>query len=126
MELAPLQGRGGRQFIGAYGGGGFRVSGTRYTGSVLVFPERTVAWPVRGMAELDARSLDPVGAAAEALDLVLVGCGRRAEPLPESLVRWLAEAGLGVECMDTGAACRTFNLLMAEERRVAAALIAVD
>ncbi|MEE8545000.1 MAG: Mth938-like domain-containing protein, partial [Alphaproteobacteria bacterium] len=73
MELAPLRGRGGRQFIGAYGGGGFRVSGARYTGSVLVFPERTMAWPVRGMAELDARSLDPVGAAAEALDLVLVG-----------------------------------------------------
>jgi len=64
--------------------------------------------------------------AGEALDVLLVGCGPRFLPPPAGLVRALRESGIGLEWMDTGAACRTFNVLLAEERRVAAALIAVD
>jgi len=126
MEVAPLQGPEGGRLISAYGDGGFRVAGARYLGSVLVLPAGVLAWPVRAMAELDAASLDQVRALAHELDLVLVGCGRQAAPLPEGLRRRLGEAGLATESMDTGAACRTFNVLVAEGRRVAAALIAVD
>ena len=66
----------GRQMVEAYGGGGFKVSGAAYQGSLLVTPEATFAWPVLG-------------------------------------------------AMDTGAACRTYNVLLVEGRRVAAAPVAV-
>jgi uncharacterized protein len=125
MEVAPLRSPERGQLISAYGDGGFRVAGARYRGSVLVLPKGIVAWPVRAMTELDAASLDQVRALADELDLVLMGCGRHAAPLPEGLRRKLSEAGLAIEAMDTGAACRTFNVLLAEGRRVAAALIAV-
>ena len=126
MEVAPLRSPEGSQLISAYGDGGFRIAGARYRGSLLVLPSQVLAWPVRAMAELDPASLDQVRALADELDLVLLGCGRHAAPLPEGLKQRLDEAGLVLEPMDTGAACRTFNVLLAEERRVAAALIAVD
>jgi uncharacterized protein len=115
----------GRQIIQAYGGGGFRIADAAYSGSVLVFPERTVAWAVTDFSELTAESLEPVTRAAAELDLLLIGCGARMELLSKALHADIREAGLGIDTMDTGAACRTFNVLLAEERRVAAALIAV-
>ncbi len=126
MEVAPLKSPDRQHFISAYGDGGFRVADTRYRGSVLVLPSQVLAWPVGAMADLEAASLEPLRALADELDLVLLGCGRHAALLPEDLKRGFDEAGLVLEAMDTGAACRTFNVLLAEERRVAAALIAVD
>lgn len=115
----------GRQIIEAYGGGGFRISGVRHQGSVIVMVDRVLPWPVAEAAELDAGSVAPVIEADVDVELLLVGCGPDLRPLPGAVVEALRAAGIAAEPMDTGAACRTYNVLLAEERHVAAALIAV-
>ena len=114
------------QVIESYRGNGFRVSGQRYGGSVLVFRQSSHAWPVKTLAEIDIDAL--VRAVAESpspVELLLLGCGVRLLPPPPTLRQRLKDGGVALETMDTGAACRTYNVLAAEERRVAAALIAV-
>lgn len=115
----------GRQVIESYGGGGFEVSGTAYSGSIIVLPERTLDWAVTAIDELTVASLAPVLDEAGAVDLLLVGCGPKLAFLSPELRREVRAAGPVLEPMDTGAACRTYNVLMAEGRQVAAALIAV-
>jgi uncharacterized protein len=117
---------GGRQIIEGYGEGRFRVSGTVHRGSVLVYPDRTMAWNVSDMAELTRESLEPVGRAEPPVEVLLLGCGTSGLPVAAALRDALRADGVVIEAMATGAACRTFNVLMAEGRRVAAALIAVD
>jgi len=119
-RLAP-----GRQLIQAYGDGGFVIAGQRWRGSVLVFPETTLAWDCAGIDVLGIESLAPIVAAAPIPELLLVGCGPALRSLPPTLRADLAAAGVRVETMDTGAACRTFNVLLTEDRRIAAALFAV-
>jgi uncharacterized protein len=109
----------GRQVIERYGAEGFRVSGAIYAGPVLVFPDRTLAW---APAAISAEGLAPI-VAHGGVELLLLGLGRRAMPLAAQLRAWLKAAGTAVEAMDTGAACRTYNVLLAEDRRVAAALL---
>jgi uncharacterized protein len=126
MDITPLVPE-GRQIIEGYGNGGFRIAGAAHAGSMLVFPDRSEAWPVSDLASLTIETLAAVVAAGRngAVELLLLGCGPRLAPVPPALRVALREAGVGIEPMDTGAACRTYNVLMAEGRRVAAALIAV-
>ncbi len=115
-----------RQVVQAYGGGGFTVSGVRHEGSVLVFPDRVLAWPVRAADELALAALEPLRAPPGPVpDILVVGTGARFSLFPPELRRALREWGAVVEAMATPAACRTYNLLLAEERRVAAALVAL-
>ena len=127
MDVTPLIPQ-GKQIIDAYGEGGFRISGQRVEGSVIVFPEKVVSWPIAAPAELSAGKLESVGAAGRAgtVELLLVGTGARMTQVDRGLRQALRAQGVVIEVMDTGAACRTYNVLMAEGRRVAAALIAVD
>ena len=118
MDLTPLV-RPGTQVIERYGAGGFRVSGQLYPGAVLVFPDRTVIWEG---AAATVESLAPV-VAHGGVELLLLGLGRRMTPVAVSLRAALRASGIAVEAMDTGAACRTYNVLLAEDRRVAAALL---
>lgn len=126
MDLTPLVPQ-GRQIIESYGDGRFRVTGRLHEGSVLVFPDRTVAWPVGQSADLSEDSLAGVAAAGDAgtIDLLLIGCGSRMAMIPPKLRATLRAHGVVIEPMDTGAAARTYNVLAAEGRKVAAALIAV-
>lgn len=114
------------QVIDAYGSGGFRVSGEAFRGSILVLPSGVVSWPVAEIDALTLESLAPIVEAAPQIEILLLGCGPRAAMVPPALRQALRQAGLVVDAMDTGAACRTFNVLRAEERRVAAALIALS
>jgi uncharacterized protein len=125
LDLTPLI-PAGRQIVESYGEGRFRVTGAVYEGSILVFPGRTLAWPVASVDQLNEASLAPVAAEGEAgnTDLLLLGCGLRMAMVPAALRQYLRAAGVVIEAMDTGAACRTYNVLMADGRRVAAALIA--
>ena len=116
----------GRQFIEAYGGEGFRIGGRKWAGSVLVSPEQTVAWPVTTIDDLSFETLRPLVVAQPAIGVLLLGCGQRMQVVDSDLRAELREHGIVAEGMDTGAACRTFNVLMGEDRRVAAALIAVS
>jgi len=113
-----------RQVIDSYGDGGFHISGVAYTGSVIVFPAAVQDWPVARFADVDDAALEPLVAADE-VEILLLGCGARLELVPRELRATLRAAGIALEAMDTGAACRTYNVLLSEERRVAAALIAV-
>lgn len=112
--------------IDAYGNGGFRVGGEMFSGSILVLPDGAVLSWSADMAALSAESLAPVIAASPVPEILLLGCGARAIFVPPPVRQRLREAGIIVDAMSTGAACRTYNVLIAEERRVAAALIAVD
>jgi uncharacterized protein len=118
VELVP-QARAGRQVIERYAASGFRVSGAVYLGPVLVFPDRTEAWVE---AAFTVEGLAPV-LAHGGIELLLLGCGRRIAPVDAELRSALKAGGIAVEPMDTGAACRTYNMLAADDRRVAAALL---
>jgi uncharacterized protein len=126
LDLTPLI-PAGRQIIESYGEGRFRISGTAVEGSILVFPDRTLPWPVDSSEAITPESLDEVARAGEAgtVNVLLLGCGQRMAMVAPALRDRLRAAGVVVEPMDTGAACRTYNVLMAEGRQVAAALIAV-
>jgi uncharacterized protein len=115
----------GRQLIQGYQEGGFRIAGVRHQGSVLVLPDRTLAWPVSGLDQVTLESLAPIRAAEPTVEILLLGCGRRFAMAPPELRQALRDQGIALEPMDTPAACRTYNVLVAEERRVAAALIAL-
>lgn len=114
------------QQIQAYGSGGFRVSGVRFEGSVLILADRTAAWAARSVDDISAEAVAALTAGAAPGVLVIVGCGRQFMPMPPGLRRALAAAGVHAEWMDTGAACRTFNLLVSEGREIRAALLAVE
>lgn len=124
MDVTPTVPE-GRQLIEGYGDRRFRISGDIHEGSVIVFPDRTVAWPVVNFAEITLESLSEVTREDADVDLLLLGCGARMDLVTKAFRQPLREYGIVLEPMDTGAACRTFNVLLAEERRVAAALIAV-
>jgi uncharacterized protein len=108
--------------IEAYGRGGFRFAGMSHRGSILCLPSGIYAW--EPAIPLDLASLAPALAEKDRMGLLVVGTGERQElPAPE-LRRAFAEAGVALELMDTGAACRTYNVLLAEGRPAGAALIA--
>lgn len=116
----------GRAAIEAYGNGGFRFAGMSHRGSILCLANSIVAWDVTAAEELTPESLEPVLAEKELTRSLLLGTGARqifASPTVRAAFR---EAGIALEVMDTGAACRTYNVLLGEGRPVAAALIAVD
>jgi uncharacterized protein len=126
MDLTPLIPQ-GRQIVESYGDGKFRVSGALHERSILIFPERTIDWPVDDIRSLSLESLAPVAdaGASGAVNLLLIGCGPRMTMIPAVLRASLRANGVVIETMDTGAACRTYNVLAAEGRKVAAALILV-
>jgi uncharacterized protein len=111
-----------RQVIESYGAQSFRVSGAAHDGAILVFADATLAWPAASMADVTIESLAPV-VAHGGIEILLVGCGPRLVPLAKTLRERLRAAGIVADTMDTGAACRTYNVLLAEDRRVAAALL---
>ena len=112
--------------IDAYGNGGFRFGGMSHRGSLLCLPDGIWAWPVNRIGDLTLAALQPALARGEALDVFLIGVGRDPWPLPERLRTRFRDLGVSVDTMATGAAVRTYNILLAENRRVGAGLIAVE
>jgi uncharacterized protein len=112
--------------IEAYGNGGFRFGGMSHRGSLLCFPDGIWAWPVARVSEITLAALQPAFDHADVLDFFLIGGGRDPFVLPERLRARFRDVSLTVDAMATGAAVRTWNILLAEGRRVGAALIAVD
>ncbi len=111
--------------IEAYGNGGFRFADMSHRGSLLCLPSGIWAWPVTAPAEIDAAALAPVLAEATDIEFLLLGSGDSIWPVPQSLRLLLKESRIGLEVMTTGAAVHTWNIVVAERRRAAAALIAV-
>ncbi|MEI8714982.1 Mth938-like domain-containing protein [Mesorhizobium sp. ISC11] len=116
----------GRAPIEAYGNGGFRFADMSHRGSLLCLPSGIHGWePVDSLA-LTVADFDRLLSEADKIEILLVGMGRDLRPLPAALRAALKAAGIASDPMSTGAAVRTYNVLLAEERAVAAALIAVD
>ena len=122
MDVTPLIPK-DRQVIDSYSAQGFRVSGVLHPGAILVLPQATHAWPVAALADITLANLAPVLSAGA--EILLLGCGPRIAQVPPALRNELRARGIVIDAMDTGAACRTYNILLAEDRRVAAALLPV-
>ncbi len=124
MDVTPLV-PGGSQLVNGYGDRGFTITGVRYEGSVIILPQQTHLWPVSAMDQITEDSLSPLFSATPRPSILILGCGKGMMPVPAALRTSLRAAGMVVEPMDTGAACRTYNVLLTEGRDVAAVLIAV-
>lgn len=111
------------QYIRSYGPGRFTISDREWQSSVLVTPSMTHPWAVTRAEDFSLESLAVLREAAVPTELVVLGCGARAVFIRPDLRAALKAAGMGLEVVDTGSACRIYNVLLAEGRRVAAALI---
>jgi len=116
----------GRYSLDAIGAGGFRFAEMSHKGSIIATPAGIRIWPVARFSEVTIESLQPVLDEADAIDFLLIGTGADIAFIPPALRDPLKQAGIAVEGMATGAAARTYNVLVAEDRRVAAALIAIE
>lgn len=112
--------------IEAYGNGGFRFGGMSHKGSILCLPSGIWEWPVTAMERVDRAALSDVLDLRAEISLFFLGTGRVLVPAPRAVRAAFEEAGLWLETMDTGAAARTYNILLAEGRQVGAALIVVE
>lgn len=110
--------------VEAYGKGGFRFAGMSHRGSLLCLPDGIWPWPPRGTDDLTEAAFEPVFAHADTVDLLLIGTGRAAWSMPSALRAKFRERAISVEITSTGSAVSTYNILLGEGRRVAAALIA--
>jgi uncharacterized protein len=115
----------GRYKIDDYGKGGFRFADMSHRGSILALPTGVRAISAAAWNDIDVATIDLALSDSGGLDLFVVGTGKDLMPLASALRARLREAGVGCETMATGAAVRTYNLLIDEGRRVGALLIAV-
>lgn len=118
MRLSEID-FGAAQPVEGYGPGFFRVAGTAHPAPLVIVPGEVVPW---GGYE----DLDPLLALAGQVDVLFVGTGGAIAHIPAQMRRTLEDAGLGVEIMDSPAACRTYNVLLSEARRVALAVLPVE
>ncbi len=118
-KTLPMPDPSERQVIQSYGEGGFRVSNVRHLGAIVVTASRTSGWAGAQVATL-APDLIP-----RDIDVLVIGCGARAAFVPPPTREAFKRRGVSLEVADTPAACRTYNILLSEGRRVAAALLPV-
>jgi uncharacterized protein len=111
--------------IDAYGNGGFAFADMSHRGSLLCLPDAIWAWPVTKAAEIDEYSLSRIFAAANGIDTLLIGTGTEIWVAPSRLREAFRAAHISLDTMQTGPAIRTYNIMIGERRRVAAALVAV-
>lgn len=115
----------GRAAVDAYGNGGFRFADMSHRGSVLMLPSGIYGWDLQEGDALTEERFERVLAEAAEIEVLLVGTGREIRPLPAALRACFKASGISSDPMSTGAAVRTFNVMLSESRAVAAALIAV-
>lgn len=116
----------GRAPIDGYGQGGFRFAGMSHRGSLLIVPSGIYAWNVFTPQEINEQSLARVFREADEIDLLMIGSGRDPVALPQAIRDRCKQAKISVDIQPTGGASSTYNVLLDENRRVAAALIAVS
>jgi uncharacterized protein len=112
--------------IDAHGAGGFRFAGLSHRGSLLCLPDGIWAWPVDGIAALTGEAFASVFDRGSDLDFFIVGTGTVPWIMPEPLRQRFREMHVSADTMTTGAAVRTYNVMLMESRRVGAGLIAID
>ncbi len=116
----------GRAPVDAYGNGGFRFADMSHRGSLIIVPSGMYGWDVASLDELTPDHCRMFMDELKRPSFVLLGTGREHRMPPQPVAKLFAEAGIGLEPMSTGAAARTYNVLLAEGRDFGAGLIAVD
>lgn len=116
----------GRAPVEAYGNGGFRFADMSHRGSILCLPSGVYGWEPENPPALVVQDIARILAEASDIEVLLVGMGTDLRPIDANVRAALKEARIAADPMSTGAAVRTYNVLLAEDRAVAAALIAVD
>ncbi len=113
--------------IDGYAPGGFRVQGRFFEGPLLIGAQGVISWAVAPGALLDAAAAEAVlsGPVGDGLDILVFGCGSVMTPPPRAFRDAIEKRGIGLEFMASPTACRTYNVLLSEDRRVAAALLPV-
>jgi uncharacterized protein len=112
--------------IDAHGGGGFRFAGMSHRGSLLSLPDGIWAWPVANPEAVTDDALSMVFDRAGNLDFFILGTGVVLLPMPERRRLRFREAHISADAMTTAAAVHTYNVMLMENRRVGAGLIATD
>lgn len=112
--------------IDAYGAGGFRFADMSHRGSILCLPTGMHGWIPAGATDVTLESLRPVLDLAGDIDVLLIGMGEDIAALAPDIREAMREAHIVVEAVSTGSAVRTYNVLFAEDRQVAAALVAIE
>ena len=125
MDVTPLVSK-GRQLIESYGDGAFKISGVVYNAPVIVFPESCFSPDYFEADESNFRLLREVFQTTYSPSVLLYGTGKNISLIPEIEKEFVRQQNCVLDIMNTGAACRTFNVLCAEDRRVAAVLFPVD
>lgn len=121
MKLQLTRPAGPGNIISGYGDDHVLVNGERHSGSLVITAQALVPWNVTRFDALADAHFEAIAALAP--EVVLLGTGRRLRFPAPALTAPLVQAGIGFEVMDLRAACRTYNVLIAEDRRVAAALL---
>lgn len=116
----------GRAPVDAYGNGGFRFAEMSHRGSLLCLPFGIHGWDVTDPLQLSVDNFTKILEQAADIEFLLIGMGDSMRVVPRELKAALKEAGISVDPMSTGAAVRTYNIMLSESRAVAAALIAVE
>lgn len=116
----------GRHQIESFGNGGFRLGGVSHSGSLVITPSGVRACSAIDVSSLTVDHFSAVVSEKNDIDMLLIGTGRDMAPLSKPVAQYLQKHGLGYDIMSTNAAVRTYNVVEAEDRRVAAVLIAVD
>lgn len=125
MKIQFDAGAAGQNFIHGYAAGQVSINQQVYRRSLLVAPNRPIAdWPPQTFPDLAAEHFEQIRQLAP--EVVVLGTGSRLQFPRLADTRALIQANIGLEVMDTGAACRTYNLLMQDGRRVVAALLMIE
>ncbi len=115
----------GQRLISSYGDKGFSLSDGRFEGSIIILPTGAVPLLAASASDITADLFAPIFEQQDDIEIVLLGTGAKQHFPSGEIRRLFLERNISLEPMDTGAACRTFNVLVSEDRRVAAALIAI-
>jgi uncharacterized protein len=122
MDVTPVI-KESRQVITGYGGGGFKINGEFTDGSLLVFADRVVPLEIPD-GLIEPKHIQPVLERKD-VELLLIGTGKQMRPIQPAIRSALKAQSIACDVMDTGAACRTYNVLQSEERRVAVLVVSI-
>ncbi|MBI1262505.1 MAG: hypothetical protein GC184_12370 [Rhizobiales bacterium] len=112
--------------VDSYGNMGFRLAGQLFPNGVIITPLGLYPWGVTRMRDAMPSDFERLLAAADHFDVCVIGCGETIEQFPKETRDFLLENRIAADLMNTASACRTYNFLLSEGRRVAAALIPVE
>lgn len=119
MDITPIISR-EKNIIKSYNKGNFTINNELIDGNIIILPDKLINWKISSIQDLDIIEID--SAIDQQIDILLIGYGSDYKYIPKNIIK---SENYNIELMNTGAACRTYNILLSEDRKVAAALIVI-